>query len=85
MAVEELGGGVVREGPAIQAVVLHVAGDHLPGTVGAAAVEVVPPQPPWKSEAEIGEVAVAYRDAGMRHQQAIEGTHHSIEQVAGRR
>jgi len=53
--------------------------------VNAAAVEVVPPQPPWKSEAEIGEVAVAYRDAGMRHQQAIEGTHHSIEQVAGRR
>jgi hypothetical protein len=38
----------------------------------------------WKSETEIGKVAVAYHDAGVRHQQAIDGDHHSIEQVGGR-
>jgi hypothetical protein len=41
-------------------------------------------QPPWESEAEIGKVAVAYRDAGVRHQQAIDGDHHPIEQAGGR-
>jgi hypothetical protein len=38
----------------------------------------------WESEAEIGKVAVAYRDAGVRHQQAIDGDHHPIEQAGGR-
>jgi hypothetical protein len=41
-------------------------------------------QPPWESEAEIGKVAVAYRDAGVRHQEAIDGDHHPIEQAGGR-
>jgi hypothetical protein len=49
-----------------------------PLQVNAAAIELVPPQQPWKSEAEIGKVAVAYRDAGMRHQQAIDGDHDPI-------
>src|SRR5258708_28776852 len=37
-----------------------------------------------ESEAEIGKVAVTYRDAGVRHQQAIDRDHHPIEHAGGR-